>query len=442
MSGLRKVTVAILSWNGRHNLAHCLPALRAQHDPGVEWEVMVLDNGSSDGTREWVAEHHPEVRLVASDANLGFCGGNDRLAELSDADALALLNDDTRPERDWLGNLVAALADADRDVAAVSGRIVDWAGERLDFASGVMTFDGHAFQRGFGTPLPASEVTPRAGTELLFACGGNMLVRRRSFLEAGGFDADYFAYLEDVDLGWRLWSGGERVIFAPDAVVHHRSMASSDHLGHWNRGFLFERNAYLTAYKNFDHELWPRIMPAVLLTLIHRTQTLLVQNNPGGEQLTFDPYAGLIANTRRPPSSGGAPPLAPPPPRPGLLDKVRAHGTREMARRGFRKLLRRVTPWVFSEDPSWVPRLTDGRTVAQLRALTWVLGNLDAAAASRRRVQERRRRPDREIFERFPLWIVPTYPGDERLFASPSFAAWMPDDLPYERRRLDEVMSR
>ena len=205
-----------------------------------------------------------EVGVRAGALYLGFCAGNNRLAAAAAGDAVALLNNDTRPEPGWLGALVEALAAAPPDVAAVSGKIVDWAGERLDFGRGVMTFDGHAFQLDFRRPLAAARL-PAAGEELPFACGGNLLVRRASFLAAGGFDASYFAYLEDVDLGWRLWSGGERILFAPGAVVHHRSSATSELLGLYNRGFLFERNAFLTAYKNYEPGLWERIMPAVRL---------------------------------------------------------------------------------------------------------------------------------------------------------------------------------
>ena len=210
MSAPAKVSVCILSWNGRRHLETCLPALRAQRDPGVPWEVLVLDNGSDDGTVAWVRREHPWVRLVESPVNTGFCGGNNRLVAAAEGDAVALLNNDTRPREGWLAALVEALAGAPDDVAAVSGRILDWTGERLDFARGVMTFDGHAFQLDFGRPLERARV-PADGDELLFPCGGNLLVKKRSFLDAGGFDEDYFAYLEDVDLGWRLWSGGERV---------------------------------------------------------------------------------------------------------------------------------------------------------------------------------------------------------------------------------------
>ena len=475
---IRKVSVAILSWNGRQHLEHCLPALRDQTDPGVATEVLVLDNGSWDDTSTWVRKHHPEVRLIRSEINHGFCGGNNRLVDEADGDAVVLLNNDTRPQRDWLAALTDALASAPADVAAVSGKIVDWEGERLDFARGVLTFDGHAFQKDFGMPLDQARI-PEAGSELLFACGGNMIIRREAYLAAGGFDEDYFAYLEDVDLGWRLWQSGQRVVFTPEAVVHHRSMATSSLLGNANRGFLFERNAFLTAYKNYDDEMLARLLPAILLTLTHRTQTLMVQNNPGGEQLTFNPYAGLIANTAHPTARDttekaeaeqtGAPEIEseeaegegvadpppatePPPlteplapadlPRIGLAEKWRAYGPREFARRGVRKAVRSVLPgWVLNDNVAPdAPRLADDRTVAQLRAVTQLLGNLDEATVRRRSVQSRRRRSDREIFDRFALHVVPTYPGDERLFASSAFKAWLGEDLPLVYASFDDIM--
>ncbi len=430
-----KVTVAILSWNGRQHLETCLEALAAQQDPGVPWEILVLDNGSTDGTPAWMRERwggDRRVRLIESPVNLGFCGGNNRLAREAEGDALALLNNDTRPGPGWLGALVEALASAPPDVAAVSGKIVDWKGERLDFGRGLMTFDGHAFQLDFRRPLRTARV-PAAGEELPFACGGNLLVRRASFLEAGGFDESYFAYLEDVDLGWRLWSGGERIVFAPEAVVHHRSSATSDLLGLYNRGFLFERNAFLTAYKNYEDGLWEKILPAVMLTLLSRTQALLLAN-PGTDTLRIDPYAGHIANT------GLAPrPVIELPPATtweGFKIRWKGYGPRDFLKRGLRKLGIAPEP----SSPSEGPRLTDERTIAQFRALHWLTGHLDGAAVTRASVQGRRKRPDREIFERFPAYLVPTYPGDRELFASSGFQAWLPEDLPLRRAELGEIM--
>lgn len=443
-----KVTVVIVTWNGRSHLETCLPAVRDQKVRGFEHEVLVLDNGSTDGTVDWLRAEHPWVRLIESPVNLGFCGGNNRAIEAAEGDAVVLLNNDTRPHVDWLQALVDALASAPDDVAAISGQIIDWDGKHLDFARGIMTFDGHAFQLDTGRPL-ASVEQPPSGAELLFACGGNMIVRRDSFLAAGGFDDGYFAYLEDVDLGWRLWSGGERVLYAPEAIVHHRSMATSERLGQHNRGFLFERNAFLTVHKNFESGLWERMMPAILLTLTHRTQALLVQNNPGGDQLLINPYAGLIADTGI--TEDPPPAFEPsPPPSPTLLEKWRGYGPKNFVRRGLRKALHMTLPdWVFEDPnappvpelPNDIPRLEDGRTVAQFRALSHLLGNLDRAAETRQRVQARRQRSDREIFERFPLYVVPTYPGDERLFEGGAFQQWLPDDIPIEHRTLGDIMA-
>ena len=433
MSDLEKISVAILSWNGRKHLETCLPALEAQEDPGTEWEVVVFDNGSTDGTGEWLRREHPRVRLLESSSNLGFCAGNNRVVEGVDADAVALLNNDTRPRRDWLKHLAGTLRQAPPDVAAVGGLIVDWPGNLLDFGRGLMTFDGHAFQLDFRKPLEKARI-PTEGEEIPFACGGNMLIRRQSFRAAGGFDESFFAYLEDVDLGWRLWSGGKRILAAPAAVVHHRSSATSDLLGLYNRGFLFERNAFLTAYKNYDEEYWPKVMPVVELTLLSRLQTMLEEHNPGGGLLALDPYDGHIAaTTTRNPTV----PAAPMEIHATRHQRWRRYGLRELTGRGLLKLTKKIWP----QAPSLVPPcITDPRTVAQLRAHSFLLRHLDEAAEKRRIVQGRRRRPDAEIFERFPVYRVPTYPGDEALFRSSGFRSWWPEALPSVECALGDVM--
>jgi hypothetical protein len=268
---------------------------------------------------------------------------------------------------------------------------------------------------------------PPDGAELLFACGGNMAVRRRSFVEAGRFDERYFAYLEDVDLGWRLWSGGERVVLARGARVHHRSMASSEMLGTWNRGYLFERNAFLTAYKNYDSRLWPRLMPPVVLTLLARTQALLVQNNAGGDRLAVDPYA--------------PPPAAAEPTERRSAVRIRERGLLGSARGAARWARRRAAELLEPGPRSRnAVRLDDPRSLAQLQAVSNLLAGLAPAADARERVQARRRRPDGEIFSRFPLLLVPTYPGDAALFADPGFRSWLPREVALEERTLGELM--
>jgi GT2 family glycosyltransferase len=420
-----------LSWNGRAHLEVLRPSIEALEPPGVEWELLVLDNGSSDGTADWVRSSWPRARLIESPKNLGFAAGNQRLVEEARGDAIAFLNNDTRVAPGWLRALVAALAGAPDDVAAVSGLAVDWEGRRLDFARGVMTFDGHGFQLDFGRPLDRARL-PEPGAELLFASGGNMLVWRSAFEQVGGFDREYFAYLEDVDLGWRLWSAGWRVIHAPAALIHHRGSATSDLLGASHRGFLFERNAFLTAYKNYEAGWWERTMPAVMLTLLSRLATLDVENNPGGRLLTVDPYAGLIANTAAAVVDAGAIGS-------GAGGEVTDSGgaRRGLTGRALDALRRRLGR---GREPANAPLLTDARTIAHHRAVWNLLGGLDRAALERERVQSRRRRSDAEIFARFPLWVVPTYPGDDALFRSEGFRSWLASDLPLHRATLEEVM--
>jgi GT2 family glycosyltransferase len=430
-SGRRKLSLLVLTLDGREHLESCLPAVRAQRDPGCAWELLLLDNGSRDGTAAWVREHHPWVRLISSPTNLGFCAGNNHLAALAEGEALVLLNNDTRPEPDWLAALADADAAAGPDVAAIAGRIVDWEGERLDFGFGVRTFDGHAFQLDFRRRL-AEARTPASGEELAFACGGNMLVRRSSFLAAGGFDPAYFAYLEDVDLGWRLWAGGERIVACREAVVRHRSGATSDRAGAFRRGFLFERNALATAYKNFDDEHWAKLAPAILTTFIARLDAVLVAGNPGAEILRRDPFTGKVAE-RGPQVDRAAAGSS-------LLEKFRTYGPVEFARRAAHRALRTGRGLRNAASGSESFRVGHPQTVSHLRAMSLFLATLDETAASRELARRRRQRSDRELTERFPLYLVPTYFGDEALFASPGFASLLPASPALRRAALAEVM--
>jgi hypothetical protein len=152
-------------------------------------------------------------------------------------------------------------------------------------------------------------------------------------------------------------------------------------------------------------------MPALLLTLVSRTGTFLSRNNPHGELLAVDPFAE-------------APPL------------VTMAGNGTEARRGW---LSRATP---APAPPVHPVLSDGLSVAQIRALTWMTRHLDAAAEARQRVQARRRRSDAEIFDTFPLHVVPTYAGDETLFAGTGFRSWLPESPRLVFRTLAEVAGR
>ncbi len=421
-----RATIIIPSFNGRSHLETCLASIASADELAGGYEILVVDNGSTDGTRDWLASAHPDVRLLELPENRGFTGaiGAGCQAANPESDMLVFLNNDTRVERAWLVTLVEALAQAPANVATISGRILSWDGQRIDFFHGAMAFDGHAFQLDFHRPVAevAAAGTPAA---LPFACGGNMAVRRSAWESLGGFDDDYFAYTEDVDFGWRAWLAGFDHQYEPGATVFHRSGATGLALGVYRRGYLYEKNAFMTAYKNLDQEHFQALMPAILWTLIHRALALITASNIDGAKLSRYPLPPFARPSESPASRAE-----------GAWGRLRRHGLRGAARRGLLKLARRMGEGGAASDRVI---LHDPRTLEHLRAVHFLVHNMDRLAAKRKSVQAMRKRSDDEYFERFPLLLVPTYPGDEELFAAPGFEAWLPSGIDLLRRSLDEI---
>jgi GT2 family glycosyltransferase len=362
--------------------------------------VTVVDNGSSDGSALSIAAKYPAVKLFALSENRGFTGGLHAALKGSSARFVVFLNNDAVPETGWLRALVSAIDGAPPDVISVGGKIIDLSGKLIDFIGGILTFDGHAFQPGFRYPV-GSRPEPANGEEILFACGGNMISRRDRLMELGGFDDDYFAYLEDVDFGWRSWIAGYRVLFAAHAVVRHASSTTSDRLGNVERGVLFERNALQTVLKNYEEDGLREAAGAVFFSYLHRLHHYATTRNTRATELRRAPFAG---------SQGSAP-------RRRFVDRVR----------------RRL-----AGAPS-LARIDDPLTTMQFRAFEWIVQNGDRLAAKRAAVQSSRRRSDREIFEKFPLHYVPTYPGDESLMGGALFRLLRPR-MPSVDRKLGDII--
>jgi GT2 family glycosyltransferase len=266
------VSVVLVNLDGAEHLPACLDSLAELDYPHDRYDVLVVDNGSTDGSVKLLSERYPAVRVLAQGRNLGFAEGNNVGARASTADCLALLNTDMAVDPAWLTELVAAYA-PDEGYRCVAGVILDWSGERLDFADGAVNYYGMGAQIGFDRPL--EDVAIPESRDLLFACGGAMLVERETYLGLGGFDPEYFAYFEDVDFGWRLWLAGHKVRLASRARVRHRHHGTSGGLPSHQRRLLYERNALRTLMKNLeDRNLWP-LLSAALLLLGERARILM-----------------------------------------------------------------------------------------------------------------------------------------------------------------------
>lgn len=264
----RTVTTVVVNFNGEEHLRACLGSIGALEYPSERLETILVDNASTDASVALVAREFPWVRVLEQGENLGFAEAVDVGARAGSGELLALCNNDMRVDRAWLREL-ARLYDPDAGYPCVAGLILDWEGERIDFAGGFVNLHAFAGQERFGEPLATAELED--GRELPFACGGSMLVDRQLFLELGGFDPSFFALLEDVDFGWRLRLAGHHARLVVGARSFHRHGATTRTLlDEQERLFLFERNALLMLLKNIGDENLPRFLAYALFLLAAR----------------------------------------------------------------------------------------------------------------------------------------------------------------------------
>jgi len=214
----RNASIVVLNWNGLHFLRELMPSLwiAVGRCPG-DHEVIVVDNGSSDGSAEWLAAEHAAARLVRLPENRFFIRGNAAGAAVAARDLLVFLNNDMRVEPDWLVELLRPFADdnAEGDLFATTSRIemreprTETGLTRCFVRHGELRFVQHP-----GTPGPLQPV--------LWAGGGCSAFDRRKHDAIGGFEELYYPmYVEDVSLSWQAWQRGWRCVYVHDSVVHH-----------------------------------------------------------------------------------------------------------------------------------------------------------------------------------------------------------------------------
>jgi GT2 family glycosyltransferase len=213
-----RVTALIVTRNHAPEIGACLDSLRASTAPPAE--VFVLDHGSTDGTADRARRAHPGVVVLEYRDNPGFGAGINRGRRLAGGDALLLLNPDATVAPDCIERLVAAL-ESSPDLAVVAPKVLA-AGDPTRVASAGLWVNrvGYACDRGH---LEPDRGQYDAAQEVLGASGCALLVRASAFDQVGGFDPRYFLYYEDLDLCWRSWLAGYRVLYLPAATARHRA---------------------------------------------------------------------------------------------------------------------------------------------------------------------------------------------------------------------------
>lgn len=241
--GIRS-TIVIPNYNGMKYIENCLSSLA--EEPA---RVIVVDNGSADGSRQLVERKFPSVRLLALDRNYGFCTAVNRGIEESKKDKTSyviLLNNDTVVEAGFVRALERAL-DQDRRIFSGAARMVNMQHpELIDDAGDYYCAFGWAFAAGKDRPAQRYD----RQREIFSACGGACIYRRSVLEKIGLLDENHFAYLEDVDLGYRARIFGYRNLYVPDAVVRHAGSASSGSRYNAFKAELTAANSVYLVYKN------------------------------------------------------------------------------------------------------------------------------------------------------------------------------------------------
>ena len=263
---MSKTKVVILNWNGRAHLERYLPSVVRHTMP--QYGVVVADNGSTDSSLEYVAETFPEVEIVRLDRNYGFAEGYNRALQEIEAEYYVLLNSDVEVTEGWCEKLVEAL-DADPQLAAVAPKLLaDTDRERFEYAGasgGFIDILGYPFCRGrilSTTELDEGQYDdPR---EVFWASGAAFACRAEVFKSEGGFDGEFFAHMEEIDLCWRMQSSGYRIGIEPRAKVYHLGGGTLSALSP-RKTMLNHRNNLAMLYKNLPlgHLLW--VLPARLV---------------------------------------------------------------------------------------------------------------------------------------------------------------------------------
>ncbi len=263
---LPEVCVIVVNCDGRSMTERCLETLGKSDYPSAKVKVVVVDNGSQDGSVAWLQRKHPDVHVVANDRNLGFTPAcNQGAAAAGEASVLVFLNNDVRVEAAWLRELVSPVARG--DCAATGAQMLNSSGERLDHAGGGTNFHGIAVASGYGeVPGPEHKV-PR---KCLFACGGAMAMDTKAYHAIGGFDDEFFAYYDDLDIGWRTNLAGYEVHYAPKAICSHDHSGTSRRFPKEQIRLLQVRNALLCCVKNYGDRFFDALWPTILSVAVRR----------------------------------------------------------------------------------------------------------------------------------------------------------------------------
>lgn len=238
----KKVTVVIPNYNGIKYIRGCMDSLLTQKEEGIDFHVVVVDNASKDGSLEVLKKEYPQIQLIALEENTGFCHAVNVGIEASQTPYVILLNNDTVVKPGFVKELVQTI-DADEKIFSVSSMMLSMQNEEIiDDAGDGYSLLGWAYSRGKGKQASKYEKP----AEVFAACGGAAIYRKSILEKIGYFDENHFAYLEDIDIGYRARIYGYKNLYEPAAkVIHAGSATSGSRYNEFKTKLASANNAYL-----------------------------------------------------------------------------------------------------------------------------------------------------------------------------------------------------
>lgn len=259
---MTKTAVIILNWNGLEFLKKFLPSV-VKYSLNNGTEICIADNGSTDGSADWINLNFRDVRLIRLEKNFGFSDGYNRAIEQIDAQYYILLNSDIEVTPGWLEPLISCLDD-NPDVASCQPKILSY--NRKDHfeyagaAGGFIDKYGYPLCRGrVITELEKDNGQYDTPADIFWSTGACMAVRSDAWKKCGGFDPEFFAHMEEIDLCWRFHRTGYRVRFVPGSVVYHVGGGALPYNSPF-KTFLNFRNSLFLLYKNLPEKYFRRKM--------------------------------------------------------------------------------------------------------------------------------------------------------------------------------------
>lgn len=263
-----------------HHLKRFLPSVCNTDFPN--FELIVSDNHSEDESTTWIKQNYPDVTVVELDQNYGYCGGNNRAATHASGDILLFLNNDVKVEENWLHPLNSTFTQY-QDVQVVQPKLLDFTNpsyfEYAGAAGGFIDKYGYPFCRGriFDT-LEKDKGQYDDHTEIFWASGAAMAVRKQHFERLGGFDEDFEFHMEEIDFCWRTWNQGGTVRYNPESTVYHLGGGSLP-MGHLRKVRYNFRNSLIMLIKNLPYNNFlKRFTVRLLLDIVAAINALLRGN--------------------------------------------------------------------------------------------------------------------------------------------------------------------